>query len=129
MVQILQHLCSMNILVVDDNELILYSLTRMISHYRADVAVASNAYDAIIKINSNHYDICFLELQLPDASGLEVIKMIKESSPDTRTIIMTSPPINDDSKKLIEKWEYQVITKPFDLAEIKNVLNSAVVQG
>ncbi|HTZ17643.1 MAG TPA: response regulator [Dissulfurispiraceae bacterium] len=84
----------------------------------------SKAYDAMDKISAKHYDLCFLELQLPDASGLEVIRRIEEFSPDTKIIIMIAPPLSDSSWESIGKETYQLITKPFDLTEIKYVLNS-----
>ncbi len=113
-----------NILVVDDNELIQYSLTKTITHYPAQISVVSNGIDAMAKICSKYFDACFLELQLPDISGLEVMKRIREVSPDTKIAVMTAPPINENLRGFVEREANHLVIKPFDLAEIRMLITS-----
>jgi DNA-binding NtrC family response regulator len=107
------------ILIVDDNELIRYSFIKTITHYPAEISVVSNGTNAMVEISAKHYYVCFMELQLPDVSGLEVMKRIREVSPMTKLAVMTAPPMNDTLRGFVEKEATHMITKPFDLAEIK----------
>ena len=72
------------ILLVDDKELILHSLCKTLKHSGADVTSVTNGKDALQEIQRSSYDICFLDVQLPDANGLELMKIIGEMSPATQ---------------------------------------------
>ncbi|MDO9028248.1 MAG: response regulator, partial [Candidatus Roizmanbacteria bacterium] len=65
------------------------------------------------------YDICFLDIKLPDLNGLDVMKKVREISPETKVVIMTSATITADMKRTIEEGASLFIPKPFDLLKIK----------
>ena len=71
------------ILLVDDEALILYSLSKTLRHCGSEVTTVTNGTDALSEIQRNSYDICFLDVQLPDANGLDLMKTIRNDSPST----------------------------------------------
>lgn len=107
------------VLIIDDNELIRHSLKRVFCHYPVEVSLAVKGSDAITEIFSHFYDLCMLDICLPDISGIEVIKHLRLLSPATKIAIMTAPPISDDSKGCVLMEANYFIEKPFDLSEIK----------
>jgi DNA-binding response OmpR family regulator len=52
-----------------------------------DVSTASSGQEALDRIDSNHLDVVLLDLQLPDLSGLEVLKAARDKSPGSEVII------------------------------------------
>lgn len=114
------------ILVIDDNELITYSLAKTADHYPAEVSIASSGSDALEKVSSQYYDLCFLELELPDISGVDVMRKIREVSPSTRIALMTSAQSGEGSRRLAEGEADHLITKPFDLVEIRTLLSNLI---
>ena len=90
-----------NILVVDDNQLILYGLAKALRSNSYTVETASTAEMALKKLSFCSYDLCLLDINLQDINGLELMKMIKETYPNTKIIIMTAS--NLDSEELSEK--------------------------
>lgn len=110
------------ILIVDDEPLILYSLSKALQSDRVDVKAVPSGEDALSEINSCFYDLCFLDIYLPGISGLDVMKAIKELSPKTRVVIISSYDINDDVREEIEGNTYHFVAKPFDLYEIKRIV-------
>lgn len=83
------------ILIVDDEKLILYSLSKTLGQGGAEVTAVSNGKDALSEIQRVSYDICFLDVQLPDANGLELMKTFRKLSPLTHIIIMTALCLTD----------------------------------
>ncbi len=89
------------ILLVDDKELILYSLSKTLRHGGADVITVTNGKDALREIQGSCYDICFLDVQLPDANGLELMKTFRELSPKTIIIIMAALCLTNEQQRYL----------------------------
>jgi len=112
------------ILVVDDNDLILYSFMKTFSRYPAEISIARNGTDALRKISSDLYDLCLVDTPLVDIDGMDVMKRIKTISPSTKIAVMTALPMSDDSREFVERESIHSISKPFDLAEMKGLINN-----
>jgi DNA-binding NtrC family response regulator len=113
---------TLRILVVDDNSLILMSLSRFLKK-KAVVKTVASAEEAIDEIVAQHYDLCFLDITLPGMTGLDALKIIKELSPTTKVTIMTGNFLDEAMKRNIEDTAYALIEKPFELLHIKEVVD------
>ncbi len=117
------------ILIVDDELLILSGLSKALHklcNFQGEIKTVENGKDAIEEISRCFYDICFLDIKLPDLSGLEVMENINEISPETSVAIMTALVINDDMKRTIEEGASLFIEKPIDLSQIKAFVKEAL---
>ena len=118
---------TLHVLVVDDEPLILYSLSRFLKKKTAVKTVAS-AEEAIDEIVAQHYDLCFLDITLPGMmTGLDAMKIIKELSPNTKVAIMTGALLDEAMKEQVEDFAYTFIEKPFSLSDIKGVVDRVAV--
>ena len=115
---------TLRILVVDDEPLILMSLSRFLKKI-ALVKVASTAEEALEAIEEQHYDLCFLDVKLPGMTGLDAMKIINELSPNTKVAIMTGNLLNKSMKKQVDDYAYSFIEKPFVLSDIEGVVERA----
>ncbi|GAB4388374.1 MAG: hypothetical protein Kow0025_07250 [Thermodesulfovibrionales bacterium] len=113
------------ILVVDDEPLILYAISKAL-HDSAEVKTVATAEEALEEISSDRYDLCFLDIFLPGLNGLDAMKRINEISPHTKVAIMTASHLDDDMKQAIRKSAFQFISKPFTLVQIKEVARQAL---
>ncbi len=118
-----------NILVVDDNKLTCWGLEKVISSQDLLVTTVNNGSDAISEIRNTEYSSVFLDINLPDISGLEVLREIMKSSPATKVIIMTADNTEDNRKKAMEIGAFHFIGKPFSIPEIKDVLQNVIGAG
>jgi DNA-binding NarL/FixJ family response regulator len=87
-----------NIIVIEDNRLLRDGITSMINE-QADlkvIATISDREDSIAKILSLRPDIVLIDLGLRSQNSLEVVKSIKESSPDIKSIVMDLLPVEND---------------------------------
>ncbi len=107
------------ILVVDDESLIRYSLTMMLQNEGTEVRAASTGAEALIEVHSHFYDLCFLDIHLPDISGIDILKEIREISPDTVVIIISADEPEEEGLMEQRKDREYYIPKPFDLFQVK----------
>ncbi|MCK9419628.1 MAG: response regulator [Nitrospirae bacterium] len=118
------------ILIVDDENLIRYSLSaslRQDDTYVKDVACGKDALDEIVHI---FYNLCFLDVNLPDINGLDIMKIIKRFSPDTKIIIMTAGAVNEPAMlQSVQANADLLIPKPFDLDRIKLFVDRTLGRG
>ena len=114
------------VLIVDDERLLLNSLAKYLSIENIDVKTVETGNDALKEISSSLYPLCFLDINLPDINGLDVMKKMKELSPQTKVVIMTAQYVTDEMKKEIEGSADYFIAKPFDLMHIKTIVEAVL---
>jgi len=108
------------ILIVDDQALILFSLAEMLKSDSVEITTASTALKALEKIAAfPSYDLCLIDLGLPDMTGIELIKKIQANSSISRFIIMTGKYYNErdlfeNMKEAADIKPCRLITKPFN---------------
>ncbi|MHB8890284.1 MAG: response regulator [Acidobacteriaceae bacterium] len=106
------------ILVVDDDALILYSLSRTLKSRYPDIKTVADGESALEEFRKGVFDLCLLDFFLPGINGLEVMKKIKEISPRTKVVIMTAGAMDAGMRSAIEEGAFHFIEKPFDLSEV-----------
>lgn len=82
----------MNILIIEDHPVVSESLQRIITDEFPDTftKLAQTAKAGLACLNHDRYEVILLDVRLPDGSGLEVCKQIKQNYPDIKVIIITS---------------------------------------
>ena len=113
---------TLRVLVVDDEPLILYGISRFL-YGRAVVKTVASAEEAIDEIVAQQYDLCFLDINLPGMTGLDAMKIINELSPTTKVALMTGGHLNEAMERKIEDNAFAFIQKPFELTQIKEVVD------
>lgn len=110
------------ILIVDDQTSILSGMSRALHKYcdfQGEITAVESGKKALGAIGAGFYDICFLDLNLPDMSGLDVMDHIHAVSPKTKIVIMTAEFLDDDIQEKIAGGAFMFIPKPIELDTIK----------
>src|SRR5687768_778809 len=79
-----------SILVVDDEQLIRWSLSDRLTQEGYRVVEVQNSAEALDKPREGAIDLVLLHHRLPDSDGLTVLKKIKEAHPDPLVILLTA---------------------------------------
>ena len=105
------------ILVVDDETLIRWALNERLSSagYHVDEAKDGASALAYFRPGELPIDLVLLDLKLPDADGVTLLKMIKRRSPLCRVILMTAFGTAETLQEARNSGVEDVLAKPFDL--------------
>ena len=103
-----------DILIVDDSLASSNKLTEILEAQGYLVSVVTAAEEAIQRFNSHKFDVVISELMLPGMSGLNMMKIIKERSPESEVVIVSSNASSFNTVKSLRQGAYDFIVKPID---------------
>lgn len=108
------------ILIVDDDPMFRIMLRTFLLKNNYDISEAATGKDCLRKIKTEEYNIILTDLRLPDTTGLELLKEIRESDKNKHTpvILMTSFGDIKSAVKAIKLGAYEYVTKPVNPDEI-----------
>jgi DNA-binding NtrC family response regulator len=113
------------ILVVDDEQLIRWSLSERLTAEGYSVVEAGTARDALQKFGPE-IDLVMLDYRLPDSDGLSVLKKMKAAQPDVPIILLTAFSSIETAVEAMKQGAYHYANKPFNLDEIAMVVQKAL---
>jgi DNA-binding NtrC family response regulator len=112
------------ILVVDEQFADRDALKAMLEGKGYRVATAQNGAEAIDMVRERHYDIIFLNVKLPDMTGVETFERVKKIDPEATVIMMTGYDEEDLVKKAVSAGAYTCIHKPFDMEKVVTLVET-----
>lgn len=115
----------MNLLIVDDEENIRDFLMLGLKKSGYSVSACGTGREAIDAIKNEPIDVCFLDIILPDMSGIDVLMNVKEIAPSIKIIIITALSDVKLTVKAMKLGAHDYITKPFSFEEIEIAAKSA----
>ena len=116
------------ILVVDDEKSMRDFLKILLKKEGYSVETGSNADDALLKLQQNSFDLIISDIRMPGISGLELLSNVKESYPEMPVIMITAFASPDDAVTAMKNGAFDYISTPFNVDEIKSVIESATSQ-
>jgi len=121
-----------SILVVDDESAIRENLELLLSDANYKVTLAENGTEGLKKLESEFFDLVLLDVMMPDKNGLEVLKEIHLSSPETAIIMITAFGTIENAVTAIKAGAADYVTKPWDneklLLDIRNGIQQRKLQ-
>ena len=115
--RILGPVAARRVLVVDDEQLIRWSLVERLREEGHDVVEAATAAEAIERADLG-VDLVLLDYKLPDGDGLAVLKKLREIDPDTLVIMLTAHRGVEIVVEAMKAGAFDYATKPFDLDDV-----------
>jgi len=114
-----------SILIVDD-EISTRESLKMILKKDYEIILAKNAEEAFLAIQENSPDIILLDIILPDLDGIKVLEKIKREYPSIIVIMITATKTVKTAVEAMKLGAYDYITKPFDVDELRLIINRAL---
>ncbi|MFZ5758956.1 MAG: response regulator [Thermodesulfobacteriota bacterium] len=123
------------ILLVDDEKLIRFSLLAALENDSVTIATAASGADALVRAAAlDNCRLCVVDLYLPDMNGIELIRQLKAIHPGASFIIITGKyrTKNDflqHEKEAAGLGPFSFIPKPFDFPLTQQLVNEALAGG
>ena len=114
------------ILIIDDERPILMTLEALLGRHGYHPEVAANASTGMRLLQSRPPALVLLDLQLPDADGLQMLEQIKVDHPDTQVIILTAHDSLNNAIESIKRGAYHFISKPYAPEELLSLVEKAL---
>jgi DNA-binding NtrC family response regulator len=114
------------ILIIDDERPILLTLEALLGRHGFQVEVAATASAGMRLLQSKSPAVVLLDLQLPDADGLQMLGEIKAGHPDTQVIIVTAHDSLNNAIESIKRGAYHFISKPYAPEELLSLIEKAL---
>ena len=114
------------ILIVDDERPILMTLEALLKRHGYQVDTAPTASQGLKLLKSKSPSLVLLDLQLPDAEGLEMLDQIKTERPEMQVIILTAHDSLNNAIESIKRGAYHFISKPYAPEELLSLVEKAL---
>ena len=117
-----QHTRAMRILYADDETSIQELMRIELPRLGHDATVCPDGRTALAALERTAYDCVIVDLDMPGVGGLDVIARVRETSPDTETVIITGKSSMESAVAAVRQGVFDYLTKPCKLADIQAVL-------
>src|SRR4029453_5172421 len=114
------------VLIIDDERPVLLTLEALLKRHGYHVDTASTASQGLKSLRSKPSTLVLLDLQLPDADGLETLDQIKAEAPETQVIILTAHDSLHNAIESIKRGAYHFISKPYAPEELLSLMEKAL---
>ncbi|MGB8658053.1 MAG: response regulator [Candidatus Zixiibacteriota bacterium] len=110
------------VLIIDDQPLVCDLLVSVLErmNYRSEVALCGR--DGLELFEKGRFDLVMTDLGMPDISGWEVSKAVKEKKPDLPVVVITGWGIDPDPDKMKDSKVDLIITKPFQIDQLEKII-------
>jgi DNA-binding response OmpR family regulator len=116
------------ILVVEDEAIIATFISRVLKSHGYLVTVTRKGKDAFEKVQTSHYNLVLLDIGLPDMTGTEILKKIRETNHDIIVIMITGNPRLDSSIDSVNHGADGYLVKPIREGELVNIVEEKLKQ-
>jgi len=113
------------VLVVDDEPSNVASLERIFIRERMRVLTASGAKAAVELVRSHRVEVVLTDLMMPGISGLELLRALKQVSPDTEVVMMTAYGTVETAVQAMREGAYDFVEKPLKRMTIVKTVRMA----
>ena len=101
-----------HILIVDDEASLRQTLARILQRAGYEVSTAANGREGITMSGKNTFDLIYLDIRMPDLSGLDVLRSIREHHPDIPVILFTAQPDLHSAVEALRRGATDYLLKP-----------------
>ncbi len=116
---------SFRILIVDDNKELREILQEYLKGEGHRVEGAADGKEALDRYHRESFDLIITDLNMPEVSGMELIRTIRKENQDTEFVIITGYASMDSAVEAVRIGAFDYIVKPFRMEELQVVVKNA----
>ena len=117
---------SVRVLIIEDESLIRWSLRQKFVERGYEVTEAESGAAGLDIFNENICDLIMLDYRLPDMTGLDILRQVRQSDQDVVVIMITAYSNIEDAVEAIKLGAYDYVAKPFQMDELLLTVDKAL---
>ncbi len=106
------------ILIIEDEKTMRVSLEDALLAEGFSVDAVGTGKEGLNALDSGNFALVITDVRLPDMNGMDIMRRIKEKTPDTMIIVMTAYGSIEDAVDAMRQGAFDYVTKPFSLDEL-----------
>ncbi len=114
------------ILIADDEELIRRVLVDTLSERGYQVEAVETGAQAWALLQNRPFDLAFVDIRMPELSGLDLLHKVQEIHMETSVIIMTGQTTLTNAIEAMKRGAFDYLPKPFDLNDVQALASRAL---
>lgn len=101
-----------HILVIDDETSLRHTLARILQRANFEVTTAASGQEGLSLLGQHPFDLVYLDIRMPDMSGMEVLKKIHATLPDVPVVLFTAQPDLNSAVEALRQGATDYLLKP-----------------
>jgi two-component system, NtrC family, response regulator HydG len=114
------------VLVIDDDSAHAEAASESLSRSGYECTVATSGTDGARRLEKDDFDVVLTDLVMRDLSGIEIVRKVKASRPETEVIVMTGYPSYETALEAMDEGAYDYLNKPIDLNILRAKIRKAL---
>jgi signal transduction histidine kinase len=117
------------VLVIDDEESVATTIEAILTMDGHQVTAVTTGAEAVKLLNEKRFDVVLTDLRLGDMDGIEVLREVQRTSPETASIMLTGYASLESAVAALRSGAYDYLMKPSDVDELRATVNRAIERG
>jgi len=117
---------SIQILVLDDEEIVGKRLKTALEKSDYDVEVFQDSGEAVERIAEKEFDIVVTDMRMEGIGGMGILERVVEQSPRTKVIVITGYATVEVAREALTRGAFDFIAKPFKPDDLRKIIEKAV---
>jgi DNA-binding NtrC family response regulator len=114
------------VMILDDEPIVCERLRSTLERAQLDIETFTDPREALQRFSEKKFQVLITDLKMKELDGIEILKRVKEVSPETRVIIITGFATVEKAKEALRIGAYDFIAKPFKLSQLRDLVVKAL---
>jgi DNA-binding NtrC family response regulator len=115
-----------SVMILDDEPIVCERLRSTLEKLNLDLETFTDPNEALKRFSEKKLDVLITDLKMKEIDGIEILKLVKKVSPETKVIIITGFATVEKAKEALKIGAYDFIAKPFRLSQLRDLVVSAL---
>jgi DNA-binding NtrC family response regulator len=115
-----------SVMILDDEPIVCERLRSTLEKVQLDLETYTDPLEAIRRFSEKKFQVLITDLKMKELDGIEILKRVKQVSPETQVIIITGFATVEKAKEALKIGAYDFIAKPFKLSQLRDLVVKAL---
>lgn len=115
-----------SVMILDDEPIVCERLRSTLEKVQLDIETFTDPREALRRFSEKKFQVLITDLKMRELDGIEILKRVKQVSPETQVIIITGFATVEKAKEALKIGAYDFIAKPFKLSQLRDLVVKAL---